>query len=67
MRIVNNGTESEIARGATLLAYLQNEGLADKPGIAIAVNESVVPRKDWSEFILKEGDIVLIIKATQGG
>ena len=39
---------------------------ADK-GIAVAVNEVVIPKINWNNFILKENDKVLLIKATQGG
>jgi sulfur carrier protein len=36
-------------------------------GIAIAINQSVVPKKDWSQTKLEENDNITIIKATQGG
>lgn len=36
-------------------------------GIAIAVNDLVVPREQWKTFNLKTGNKILIIKATQGG
>ena len=67
MRIVNNGTDIEITEDTSLILYLQNEGLAEKTGIAVAVNETVVQRKCWADIILKPGDSILIIKATQGG
>jgi sulfur carrier protein len=50
------------------LQSLINELLGDKTkGIAIAVNNNVVPRLHWSSAKLKEKDEVMIIKATQGG
>lgn len=36
-------------------------------GIAIALNQSIVQRKEWPNTQLKNNDQVLIIKATQGG
>ena len=36
-------------------------------GIAVAVNQSIISKNNWSEEILNEGDDVLIIQATQGG
>ncbi|MBL4746458.1 MAG: sulfur carrier protein ThiS [Flavobacteriaceae bacterium] len=36
-------------------------------GIAIAVNEHIIPKANWSSTLLNEQDQVLIIKATQGG
>ena len=39
---------------------------ADK-GVAIAVNNSVVSKPLWAEKLVKDGDTILLIKATQGG
>lgn len=36
-------------------------------GIAVALNNSVIPKINWQIQILKQNDEVLIIKATQGG
>ncbi len=36
-------------------------------GIAIALNNSVIPKTNWHTQFLKQDDEVLIIKATQGG
>jgi sulfur carrier protein len=36
-------------------------------GIAIAVNEAVIPRGEWSGYVLRERDRVFVIRATQGG
>jgi len=36
-------------------------------GIAVAVNQNIVPRSIWADRILQQGDQVMLIKATQGG
>lgn len=36
-------------------------------GIAVAVNATVVPRSQWEQRTLKEGDRVEIVHAIQGG
>ncbi|MES2396026.1 MAG: sulfur carrier protein ThiS [Bacteroidota bacterium] len=36
-------------------------------GIAVALNNSVIPKTNWQNQFLKQNDEVLIIKATQGG
>jgi sulfur carrier protein len=36
-------------------------------GIAIAVNEAVIPRGEWGGYVLREQDRVFVIRATQGG
>jgi len=40
----------------------------DQPdGIAIAVNEQVIPRNEWEGYVLQMQDRVFVIRATQGG
>lgn len=36
-------------------------------GIAIAINETVALKAEWSSTLLQNNDNILIIKATQGG
>ena len=36
-------------------------------GIAIAVNDTVVPRNEWQQYKLQPEDRVFVIRATQGG
>ena len=38
-----------------------------RPGVAVAVNEEIVPRVRWKETRLRAGDVVEIVGATQGG
>ena len=39
----------------------------DLRGWAVAINEDVIPRQDFENTFLSEGDRVLLIQATQGG
>jgi sulfur carrier protein len=41
--------------------------LNNPKGVAIAVNQEVIPKSNWDNFIVKDNDRVTIIKATQGG
>jgi sulfur carrier protein len=36
-------------------------------GIAVALNQQIVTKSDWSNTAIKNNDEILIIKATQGG
>jgi len=36
-------------------------------GIAVAVNNQVIPKANWADTPLREADQILIITATQGG
>ena len=69
MKLEVNGKE-RIFEGAgpedvgALLEALEIEG---GKGVAVAVNDQVVPRSRWVSTGLDEGDRVEIIRATQGG
>jgi sulfur carrier protein len=47
-----------------VLALLQ---IVQADGIAIALNEEVIPRGEWAEHVLRPRDRVFVIRATQGG
>ncbi|MBX7240434.1 MAG: sulfur carrier protein ThiS [Bacteroidia bacterium] len=50
------------------LGQLMTElGKAQLSGIAVAVNQRVIPRSKWNEYTLQENDMITIISATQGG
>lgn len=36
-------------------------------GIAVAINEEVIPKSKWQEVLLNDQDELLIVTATQGG
>ena len=36
-------------------------------GIAVALNNKVMPRADWGKSIVNTNDKIILIKATQGG
>lgn len=68
MKFMVNGTEREIDGVATLHDLLGALGFApERPGMAVARNEVVVPRARWVETPLAEGDRIEIITAVQGG
>jgi sulfur carrier protein len=55
--------------GAGLLEPLLKElGYAtDRPGIAVAVNGEVVPRRAWGTRRVRAGDEIDVVGAVQGG
>ena len=58
-------TEAGTANVADLLAARMGD---PRPhGIAVAVNEEVVPRDEWPRRRLVAGDVVEIVTAVQGG
>jgi sulfur carrier protein len=68
VRVVLNGSETELAEGATVEAALQSLDLpAAGRGVAVAVDAEVVPRGEWAGTELHEGARVEVLRAIQGG
>ena len=61
---VNN---QEMETGAITLFQFSQEQNLPTTGIAVAVNNRMVPRTEWDSYTLNEGDRILIIKAVCGG
>jgi sulfur carrier protein len=36
-------------------------------GVAVALNNKVIPRTEWNNYIVNKNDKIILIKATQGG
>jgi len=53
--------------GKNISELVQRLNMISINGIALAVNEKVIPKSEWEKFQLNEDDKILIIKATQGG
>ncbi|WP_370900274.1 sulfur carrier protein ThiS [Chryseobacterium gossypii] len=43
------------------------EAPGKKKGVAVALNNRIIPQPLWAETFLKDKDSILIITATQGG
>jgi sulfur carrier protein len=67
MEILINNQKHTVVEDITLQT-IANTQLGDKQkGVAIAINETVIPKSNWETQIIKSNDHILIIKATQGG
>jgi sulfur carrier protein len=62
-----NNTPQESPTERTLEEVLTELNLVGQRGMAVAVNDTVVPRPDWAQFALQANDRLTIIRATQGG
>ncbi|HEY8691042.1 MAG TPA: sulfur carrier protein ThiS [Chitinophagaceae bacterium] len=67
MEIIFNNHPQQIQEQTSVQIILNNLIGEKQKGIAVAVNETVVPQAQWNSYILKQNDDVLVIKATQGG
>lgn len=61
---VNN---REVETGTSNLLLLSQQLNLPPAGIAVAVNNRIVPRAEWENFTIVQGDSLIIIKAVCGG
>lgn len=64
-----NGESAEISADAAVADVLRDMGidLSNPKGIAVALNDEVVPKGRWAEVHVSAGDRLEVITARQGG
>lgn len=67
MEVLVNNKLYAVQPETTVAGLLQFIQLPSEKGIAVAVNNQVVPRQHWPSKPLQPSDSVTIIRATQGG
>jgi thiazole synthase len=68
MTVQVNGREVSLPEGATVASAIEASGAApERGGVAVAVDGEVVPRSEWGETQLIEGQQVEVLAAIQGG
>lgn len=66
MRIHFNDEPMQCADNLTPAKLLEQLRLL-KPGIALAINQTIVPREHWETHMLHDGDQILLFQAIAGG
>ncbi len=64
---INNQTKHFATGSLTVQALLDLEIPEKQNGIALAINNTVIPKSNWNSHPIQETDDILIISATQGG
>ena len=69
MKVLVNGEQRELPDAISVAELVAAEapGLADGRGVAVAVDEQVVPRGEWAATRLADGQRVELLAAMQGG
>ena len=68
MNVLLNGESTTLDDGATVETALHTLDLPGAGrGVAVAVDQEVVPRGEWAKTQLHEGARVEILRAIQGG
>ena len=66
MQIQFNDEPVQCAEGQNISAQ-QAEINQLKPGIALALNQQILPREQWEQQIVQEGDQILLFQVIAGG
>ncbi|MFV5687797.1 sulfur carrier protein ThiS [Flavobacterium sp. ZT3R25] len=64
---INNQTKQFSLDSLTVQVLLDLEIPEKQNGIAVAINNTVIPKSNWNSHPIQETDDILIISATQGG
>jgi sulfur carrier protein len=64
---INNQNKHFLLDSLTIQALLDLEIPEKQNGIAVAINNTVIPKTNWNSHQLTQTDEILIISATQGG
>ena len=67
MNVFINNKTFTLPEKTTLSGALNHAGINSFQGIAVAVNNHIIPKTNWDHCILNETDSITIIRATQGG
>lgn len=76
MKISINGERHELAESLTISELLQAVMVTGKmvkvltfelTGLALAVNQTIVPQEQWAHYSLSDGDEIALFRAIAGG
>ena len=67
MEVFINNQSVTVSDSLRLSDVLLQHNFLDKKGIAVAINNAVVSKSEWSSYIVESADKITIIRATQGG
>ncbi|NEG95075.1 sulfur carrier protein ThiS [Leclercia adecarboxylata] len=66
MRILFNDEPMQCGDDLTV-ATLLNQLRQLKPGVALALNQQILPREQWDKQQVREGDQILLFQVIAGG
>ena len=64
--IVLNGSDIQVDSNISVSQLLEELGLTEKR-LAVEINQQIIPRSNFTDYILNENDNVEIVQAIGGG
>ncbi|PPI88327.1 thiamine biosynthesis protein ThiS (plasmid) [Candidatus Pantoea edessiphila] len=66
MKIIFNDSMLELSQPIFLNDFIINQ-LGHANGIALAINQKIVPNYKWEKYKLQDGDDIIVFQAIAGG
>ena len=66
MKIRLNDQPLELVQPLSVTALLE-QLQRHQPGTALAINQTIIPRTDWANHLVQDGDDILLFQAIAGG
>lgn len=66
MKLFVNSKETDLPENSSIRELADRLRLPEK-GVAVAVNNQMIPRNEWENHMLQENDRITVIKAACGG
>ncbi len=66
MKVLLNNRICEVSEQISVQELIAGQGL-ERPNVAVALNNRLVPRGEWADTHLNDGDKVVVITAAYGG
>ena len=67
MTIFINDELTEFQQSPKIIDILTKLQIFEVQGIAVAINDEVIPKVNWEKIALQKNDRLMLIRATQGG
>ena len=67
MQVRINGKDTEIHESVSIVDYLTSIGFDKQVSIAVAINGEIIPKEEYGEIHLKNGDSMEVVRAIGGG
>ncbi|VFP80842.1 sulfur carrier protein ThiS [Candidatus Erwinia haradaeae] len=67
MKITFNNHSLELQNSLSITEFLSNQFYKSSSGMALALNQTVIPQQNWSDYQIKDGDDILLFQAIAGG
>lgn len=67
MQVTLNNTQISLAESPMTLVDFIAQHCAKSQGVAVAINNAVVPKSEWENTVLAHGDSIDVFEAIAGG